>query len=808
MGCGGSVPVHPIQAAEWRPQDEGADDQTLQGVRVDEHARIAALEGQLAQALSEVSILQAQLEGPGDAQRPGVQEVGGAETATARGGEGIRTPGGAKIDTAESIAPTSEREEGVATDALQVQEFACGLQERLREALVIGLATGLGLNGAEDPRNIAALLAGLTDDGKGLVQEHCVPLMVQCVVEGVQGLREAHDDTVAAANSRYADDPAAYVASMGNITEFERGLDCYNGRPDGDNVELQMQLEFADSTSFKTSNYGGVETKMRYADRNQITPKEPCERVIKRPTLKRPCKRGATLSSARDPLTLELPARSLEWEFVVNPQPDKVYPGEVGLPKPGGGRYPGRNRKTIDSLMKHPTAKKAKLTREEVIATRLYTGPPYMFLNRGLRSGGRDAKKKGVGNFPATCAAFNSAIKKLRLVTVLPPGRKLYRGLTNMALPQAVLDQGAFVELGFSSATPNGEVAKGYAGSARSSLFEIDVGQIDRGAFIGEFSQYEDEDEHVLPPLSHFEIVGKARKFGVNVYHLRLNVNLRAQTLEELQENRRNTALDLASRLDQDCAHLLGRDSREIAKIVAGSIEPVGAAFFNQAQHFSEIVGKLEEALVRELGDEAEALRAAAETMPAGEARGRVAKLRRRVKICKRCSRDDAAGKQQVLAAQEEVVAALLTAGMGDSEAADDQVELALLREETTSDLAGAMEMLERALQVKLSLSPPAPEPEVALIMHRQGRVLDSMGKFEEALVQYQKALDIRVSALGRDHPLVADTKENIGLVLKTTDKASEAKALFEEAASIRRQVFGSSHAKTKKSEELAAECT
>ena len=415
--------------------------------------------------------------------------------------------------------------------------------------------------------------------------------------------------------------------------------------------------------------------------------------------------------------------------------------------------------------MKHPTAKKAKLTREEVIATRLYTGPPYMFLNRGLRSGGRDAKKKGVGNFPATCAAFNSAIKKLRLVTVLPPGRKLYRGLTNMALPQAVLDQGAFVELGFSSATPNGEVAKGYAGSARSSLFEIDVGQIDRGAFIGEFSQYEDEDEHVLPPLSHFEIVGKARKFGVNVYHLRLNVNLRAQTLEELQENRRNTALDLASRLDQDCAHLLGRDSREIAKIVAGSIEPVGAAFFNQAQHFSEIVGKLEEALVRELGDEAEALRAAAETMPAGEARGRVAKLRRRVKICKRCSRDDAAGKQQVLAAQEEVVAALLTAGMGDSEAADDQVELALLREETTSDLAGAMEMLERALQVKLSLSPPAPEPEVALIMHRQGRVLDSMGKFEEALVQYQKALDIRVSALGRDHLGVAKTHGNMGIV-------------------------------------------
>ena len=531
----------------------------------------------------------------------------------------------------------------------------------------------------------------------------------------------------------------------------------------------------------------------------------------------------------------------------MNPQRDKVYPGEVGLPKPGGGSYPGRNRKSIDSLMQHETAKKAKLTREEMIATRLYTGPPYMFLNRGLRSGGRDAKKRGIKNFPATCAAFNSAIKKLRLVTALPPGRRLYRGLTNMALPQAVLDQGAFVEFGFSSATPNGEVAKGYAGSSRSSLFEIDVSQIDRGAFIGAFSQYEAEEEHVLPPLSHFEIVGKTRKFGVNVYRLRLNCNLRAQTLEELRENRRNTALDLAGRLNQDCAQLLGRDSREIAKIVAGGIDPVGAGFFNQAQHFSEVVGKLEEALVKELEDEAEALRAAAQAAPAGEAQERVTNLRRRVKICKRCSRDDAAGKRKVLDAQEELVGALIAAGSEDSEAADDQVELAQLREQTTSDFAGAMAMLQHALQVKRSLTPPAPDQDVALILHLHGRVFNSMGRFDEALVEYQKALDMRIRVLGHEHldtaatdnnlgnvyeslgdyekalchfsrsldvkiklvgdmhPLVADTKENIGLVLKASDQAGEAKVLFEEAASIRREVFGPSHALTKKSELLAA---
>ena len=91
---------------------------------------------------------------------------------------------------------------------------------------------------------------------------------------------------------------------------------------------------------------------------------------------------------------------------------------------------------------------------------------------------------------------------------------------------------------------------------------------------------------------------------------------------------------------------------------------------------------------------------------------------------------------------------------------------------------------------------------------NNMGAVYIEQGRCAEALEAYSKSLDIKVKVLGDNCPLVADTKENIGLVLKTTDKASEAKALFEEAASIRRLVFGSSHAKTKKSEELAAECT
>ena len=94
-----------------------------------------------------------------------------------------------------------------------------------------------------------------------------------------------------------------------------------------------------------------------------------------------------------------------------------------------------------------------------------------MKLNLGLRSGGRKAVRAGIANFPATCSALNSAIKKLARQTPLPTARKLYRGLSGMALPQDVLDTRKFVEFAFSSATPNKEVALSYAGSDRASLF-------------------------------------------------------------------------------------------------------------------------------------------------------------------------------------------------------------------------------------------------------------------------------------------------------------------------------------------------
>ena len=86
------------------------------------------------------------------------------------------------------------------------------------------------------------------------------------------------------------------------------------------------------------------------------------------------------------------------------------------------------------------------------------------------------------------------------------------------------------------------------------------------------------------------------------------------------------------------------------------------------------------------------------------------------------------------------------------------------------------------------------------------GAVYAGKGDLENVLCQFQKALEIQTRVFGSDHPDVADSKENIGLVFQKMTKKSEARQMFTEAAGIRRKVFGADHPLTKKSERLAAQ--
>ena len=67
-------------------------------------------------------------------------------------------------------------------------------------------------------------------------------------------------------------------------------------------------------------------------------------------------------------------------------------------------------------------------------------------------------------------------------------------------------------------------------------LFQFEVGDIDRGASLSFLSQYPNESEILIPPLSYLEVTGEpflepTEKGDVWVYPARINCNLKSQVL-------------------------------------------------------------------------------------------------------------------------------------------------------------------------------------------------------------------------------------------------------------------------------------
>ena len=81
------------------------------------------------------------------------------------------------------------------------------------------------------------------------------------------------------------------------------------------------------------------------------------------------------------------------------------------------------------------------------------------------------------------------------------------------------------------------------------------------------------------------------------------------------------------------------------------------------------------------------------------------------------------------------------------------------------------------------------------------GNVLQRMAKYEAALENLNKSLQIKIRVLGHMHPLAADTKSNIALVYENQAKYPEALQMHQEVLEVRLKTFGPDHlevAKTK----------
>ena len=105
---------------------------------------------------------------------------------------------------------------------------------------------------------------------------------------------------------------------------------------------------------------------------------------------------------------------------------------------------------------------------------------------------------EGGNTFPTTIFVLVSAIQKLCRVVAIPAGVVLYRGLKELDLPDCFLKGDAqgrrgFTEWGFMSTTADKRVALQYSGvdqgRSKAMVMAIRPNAVDRGAYIGDFSQ-------------------------------------------------------------------------------------------------------------------------------------------------------------------------------------------------------------------------------------------------------------------------------------------------------------------------------
>jgi serine/threonine-protein kinase len=101
-----------------------------------------------------------------------------------------------------------------------------------------------------------------------------------------------------------------------------------------------------------------------------------------------------------------------------------------------------------------------------------------------------------------------------------------------------------------------------------------------------------------------------------------------------------------------------------------------------------------------------------------------------------------------------------------------------------------AREKHERALAIRIKALGPE-HPDAASSLTNVANTFVMMGKYPEAQEKYERALAIRIKALGPDHPIVCNSLNNLGVVLKKMGRVPEAREKFERALAIRLKVFG-----------------
>ncbi len=285
-----------------------------------------------------------------------------------------------------------------------------------------------------------------------------------------------------------------------------------------------------------------------------------------------------------------------EWLYVVGDE------GGRRVAPPASDMGHGRVIQPIDELLRKPLAQAAKLTREEMIAVVMYTGPAFVLYNAVLRQFPADIYnvfKDGDNLFPTTIFVLVSAVNKLSRCMNIPHGTLLYRGLCNLEFPdrftRADKDCGTpnalgFLEYGFMSTTAEKNVAVQYSGvkqgKPRASILQISPNSVDRGADISEFSQYPGEKEFLFVPYSFIQGEGRQRTEVVagggvlTVVPVRVNINLKTETVDELKEKKKRLHLVSARAMVEEVRYELGEWAKSTEAAVRLQKDPTQESWY------------------------------------------------------------------------------------------------------------------------------------------------------------------------------------------------------------------------------------
>ena len=210
--------------------------------------------------------------------------------------------------------------------------------------------------------------------------------------------------------------------------------------------------------------------------------------------------------------------------------------------------------------------------------------------------------------YVSTIHAINSCVIKLSKLSV---AGKVWRGTCFAKLPERFWTPSAEgicggVEYGFQSMSREYGNAVHYArgcGNAgpedATTLFELSMGLVDRGADLTWLSQYPHERECLLPPLTGLEAIGSEVRGNLLCIHSRLSLNIAAQTLEQVLSRRRKMLNDMATGIEFELRDTLGDGSlfQVALRILRRSLQ-YGALsqtpeWFNNDDNFSQVLNEV-----------------------------------------------------------------------------------------------------------------------------------------------------------------------------------------------------------------------